>query len=195
MAFDPPGPPLCVREDHTHGREEPANSLVSLDAQGANDAWTVAAGENDFYSSPKLSGDGKRSVGPHGITRNAVGRQRALDGELDRSGHVMSARRSQEGPSERVRTQPEWSPTGELLFISDRSDWWNCTARGVRATSRSARELPNSARRSGSSEFVLRLYREGWRSSAVLPSRGARSSVAIDLTTGTMRQVEWLYRA
>src|SRR5207237_9251307 len=45
-------------------------------------------------------------------------------GELDRDGNLTSKRRVAGGPEESV-LQPEWSPSGELYFISDRSDWWD----------------------------------------------------------------------
>jgi dipeptidyl aminopeptidase/acylaminoacyl peptidase len=115
---------IAVREDHTTGSREAVNTIVSLDAEGRDEAITLASG-NDFYSSPKLSPDGDRIAWqtwnhpcmPWDSSELWVG-------ELDRDGKVKSRRKIAGGPDESV-LQPEWSPAGELYFISDRSDWWN----------------------------------------------------------------------
>jgi dipeptidyl aminopeptidase/acylaminoacyl peptidase len=114
----------AVREDHTAGAHEPVNSLVSIDGNGEGDVITIASG-NDFYSSPKLSPDGNRVAWTTWNHPNMP-----WDGselwvtQLDRVGHVTSSRKIAGGKSESV-LQPEWSPTGELYFVSDRSGWWN----------------------------------------------------------------------
>ena len=50
---------LAVREDHSRAGQEPVNTLVALDMDGERDAIVLASG-NDFYSSPRLSPDGRR---------------------------------------------------------------------------------------------------------------------------------------
>ncbi len=114
---------IAVREDHTGGGEA-VNTIVSIDAEGERDAITLAEG-NDFYSSPKLSDDGGRVAWqtwnhPHLPWDSSE----VWIGELDSDGNLASKRRIAGGPDESV-LQPEWSPSGELYFISDRSDWWN----------------------------------------------------------------------
>src|SRR5689334_10809689 len=46
---------IGVREDHTRGGPEPANEIVAVDANGT----TVLASGHDFFSSPRLSRDGR----------------------------------------------------------------------------------------------------------------------------------------
>jgi dipeptidyl aminopeptidase/acylaminoacyl peptidase len=114
----------AVREDHTAGGHEAVNSIVSLDVNGERDAITVASG-NDFYSSPKLSPDANRVAWTTWNHPNMPWDGSELwIGELDREGHVTSSRKVAGGENESV-LQPEWSPSGELYFVSDRSDWWN----------------------------------------------------------------------
>lgn len=193
MAFDSGrGRLYAVREDHTTGAKEPANSIVSLDAQGANDAWTVAAG-NDFYSSPKLSGDGKRIAWTTWNHPNMPWDGSELwTGELDRSGHVISARKIAGGPSESI-LQPEWSPTGELYFISDRSDWWNLYC----AKGEGDEPICPRAAEFGAPQWVfgMRFYAFTGADEIVClyTEPGGAKLGRIDLTTGTMRQVELLY--
>jgi len=115
---------VAVREDHITGARDAVNTIVSVDADGRGDAVTLASG-NDFYASPRLSPDGDRIAWhtwnhPH-MPWDA---SEIWVGELDREGRVTSRRKVAGGANESV-LQPEWSPTGELYFVSDRNDWWN----------------------------------------------------------------------
>jgi len=115
---------FAVREDHTTGSAEAVNTLVALDWSGDRDAIPVAQG-NDFYSSPKLSPDGMRLAWLTWNHPNMPWDGTELwVGELDAEGKTTSARRIAGGPAESI-FQPEWSPAGELYFVSDRNDWWN----------------------------------------------------------------------
>ncbi|MCZ7571637.1 MAG: S9 family peptidase [Ardenticatenaceae bacterium] len=114
---------ICVREDHRVAGEV-VNTIVSLDLQGS-EGGTVLASGNDFYSSPGLNPDGSRLAWltwnhpnmPWDGTELWVGEVQA-DGSLGRTECVA-------GGSDESIFQPEWSPDGELTFISDRTGWWN----------------------------------------------------------------------
>jgi len=114
---------ICVREDHRVAGEV-VNTIVSLDLQGS-EGGTVLASGNDFYSSPRLNPDGSRLAWltwnhpnmPWDGTELWVGEVQA-DGSLGRTECVA-------GGSDESIFQPEWSPDGELTFISDRTGWWN----------------------------------------------------------------------
>ena len=115
---------VAVREDHTTGAREAVNTIVSIDAEGRGETFTLASG-NDFYSSPKLSPDGNRLAWqtwnhPHMPWDSSE----IWVGEIDAEGRLHSRRKVAGGTDESV-LQPEWSPSGELYFVSDRSDWWN----------------------------------------------------------------------
>ncbi len=193
MTFDPGrGRLYAVREDHTAGASEPVNSIVSLDADGTQEAFSIAAG-NDFYSSPKLSADGKRIAWTMWNHPNMPWDGSELwVGELDRSGHVISSRKIAGGINESI-LQPEWSPEGELYFISDRSNWWNLyRARGEGDEPICPRSAEFGAPQwvfgmrfyafTGPDEIVC-LYSEPW---------GTRLG-RIDLSTGAVRHVELIY--
>jgi dipeptidyl aminopeptidase/acylaminoacyl peptidase len=114
----------AVREDHTTGAPEAVNSIVALDADGKREAITVASG-NDFYSTPKLSPDGRRLVWQTWNHPNMPWDGAEIwVGELDAAGNVSSKRKIAGGPEEAAQ-QPAWSPGGELYFVSDRGGWWN----------------------------------------------------------------------
>lgn len=113
---------VCVRE--SHGGGEPVNELVVLPADGSAEPRVVATGR-DFYAAPRPSPDGTRLawlawdhpqmpfVGTDLCTADL-----AVDGSL-------SAERRVAGSREESIFQPEWSPSGLLHFVSDRSGWSN----------------------------------------------------------------------
>jgi dipeptidyl aminopeptidase/acylaminoacyl peptidase len=182
----------AVREDHTTGAREPVNSIVSLDSADAKEAFTVAAG-NDFYSSPKLSADGKRIAWTTWNHPNMPWDGSELwVGELDRDGHVVSSRKIAGGPSESI-LQPEWSPAGELYFVSDRSDWWNL----YRARGEGDEPICPRPAEFGAPQWVfgMRFYAFAGPDEIVClhSEPGGTKLGRIDLTSGTMRPVELLY--
>ena len=115
---------IAVREDHTESEREAVSSIVAISLEG-DDAGRVLASGNDFYSSPRLSPNGKRLAY---LTWNHP--NMPWDGcelwvcELDEYGSPGQCERVAGAEQESV-FQPEWSPDGTLHFISDRSGWWN----------------------------------------------------------------------
>ena len=115
---------VCVREDHSLGEEEVVNAVVAVDANGQSPERILVAG-NDFYSSPRLSPDGSRLAW---LTWNHP--NMPWDGtelwvaELAPNGDLRSRLLIAGGVDESI-CQPEWSPDGQLFFISDLSGWWN----------------------------------------------------------------------
>ncbi len=115
---------ICVREDHTRPGQV-INTLVSVDISGAQAPQVLVSG-NDFYSTPRLSPDGNRLVWLTWDHPNMPWvTTEAWVGEIQPNGMVGSARQVAGGPDEAL-FQPEWSPNGDLYFVSDRgSGWWN----------------------------------------------------------------------
>ncbi len=114
---------LGVREDHSITGAEPVNTLVSIGAGG----HTILASGHDFYSSPRLSPDGRRlaylawdhpSMPWVGTTLYVM--------ELMENGAPAEQPQAIAGGEKESVFQPEWAPdTGGLFFISDRTGWWN----------------------------------------------------------------------
>ncbi|HEV2881572.1 MAG TPA: S9 family peptidase [Pyrinomonadaceae bacterium] len=119
---------IAVREDHrAAGAHEPANTLValSLDAGENADGGRVLVSGYDFYSSPRLSPDGRQLAWLCWNHPNMPwdGTELWL-GDVAEDGSITGARRMAGGRDESI-FQPEWSPAGRLHFVSDRSGWWN----------------------------------------------------------------------
>ena len=113
---------VCVRE--THGGGEPKNELVVLPSDGSAPPRVIATGR-DFYAAPRPSPDGKCLAWlawdhphmPFECTDLCIG-------DLGDDGTLSSERRVA-GSTDEAIFQPEWSPDGELHFVSDRTGWWN----------------------------------------------------------------------
>jgi hypothetical protein len=115
---------VCVREDHT-GAGEAVTALVAVDLSGATASQVLVSG-NDFYSTPRISPDGNRMSWLTWRHPNMPWiATEAWVGDIFLNGAIGNPRRVAGGPDESV-FQPEWSPDGDLYFISDRgSGWWN----------------------------------------------------------------------
>ena len=118
----------AVRETHDTGARVPPRDIVAIprDGRGAADSGalrTVVAG-SDFLAYPAVSPDGSRLAWiawdhprmPWDGTEVRVGD--LVDGRVERWTAVA-------GGEQESALQPEWTHTGELLFTSDRSGWWN----------------------------------------------------------------------
>src|SRR5436309_3406695 len=101
---------ICVREDHT-GEGEAVNALVSINLKDGDDARVIASG-NDFYSSPRLSPDGKRLSWLTWNHPNMPWDGTELwVGEVNDDGSLGQVERIAGGIEESI-FQPEWSPDG-----------------------------------------------------------------------------------
>ena len=112
---------IAVREDHAG--QEPVNEIVGVDLDSG--AERVLVSGNDFYSSPRLSPDGRRLAW---LTWNHPNMPwdgtELLVGDLSADGYPENVERVAGGQNEAI-FQPEWSPEGTLHFVSDRTGWWN----------------------------------------------------------------------
>ncbi len=131
---------LCIREDHSHvdhaaGIEE-SNAVVAIslpdngqDSQIGQVTELVSGA--DFYSNPRLSPDGQHlSWLCWNHPYMPWDASECWLAELGPQGQPLNAQKIAGGPSvdsaenESV-FQPQWSPSGELYFVSDRNNWWN----------------------------------------------------------------------
>ncbi|HEY9292682.1 MAG TPA: prolyl oligopeptidase family serine peptidase, partial [Microlunatus sp.] len=127
---------IAVREDHRDGDHEPVNTVIARRlSDGPEVPDRVLCGGADFYASPELSADGRLAwiewVHPNmpwdstrllsaALPRDAAGR---IDLE-PRTAEPLAGRLICGGPGESVAV-PQWMSDGSLIFVSDRTDWWN----------------------------------------------------------------------
>ena len=114
---------VCVREDH--GADgEPECRLVSIDAAGVGDL-VVFPCESDFVSSPRVIPCGARLAWITWDHPNMPWDGTSLwVADLDADGRPGQPQRVAGGEDESI-FQPEWTPSGDLIFVSDRTNWWN----------------------------------------------------------------------
>src|SRR5262245_9654441 len=118
---------IGVRERHAESDRsaDVVNELVVLPTNGSAEPRIIAGGR-DFYSSPRISPDGTRLaflawdlpwMPWDGCELHVA--ELAPDGTMTEVQHVAGS-----DGTESI-WQPEWSPDGDLVFVSDRSGWWN----------------------------------------------------------------------
>ncbi len=116
---------IAVCEDHSESGREAQQSLVAIaSGPGMQPVRCLLAG-SDFYSNPRVSPDGARLCWlqwqhpnmPWDGTELWVGKLGA-DGGLEEREKVA-------GRANESIFQPQWSPAGELHYVSDRTGYWN----------------------------------------------------------------------
>lgn len=119
---------LAVREDHS-GEGEPVNTIVALSLRGEGSGTVLCQGA-DFYADPELSDtcelawtEWNHPAMPWDATR--IRRGRLVE---DGDGLVVTDVTDVAGGPTESAVHPRWSPGGELVFVSDRTDWWNLYA-------------------------------------------------------------------
>ncbi|MCI0391931.1 MAG: S9 family peptidase [Acidobacteria bacterium] len=115
---------ICVREDHSAPGREAVNAIVGIPLSGEGAQVTLASGV-DFYSSPRLNPEGSRLAWLQWNHPNMPwdGTELWVADVLD-DGSVTNPLRVAGAVDESI-FQPEWSPAGDLHFVSDRTGWWN----------------------------------------------------------------------
>jgi dipeptidyl aminopeptidase/acylaminoacyl peptidase len=120
---------IGVREDHT-GEGEPVNAITAIDLdEPGTSPGRVLVGGHDFFCSPRLSPDASRMLWLAWDHPNMPWNgTRLYLAAIGADGAPAGARVIAGGMSESV-FQPEWSPDGsEIIFVSDRTGWWNLYA-------------------------------------------------------------------
>jgi dipeptidyl aminopeptidase/acylaminoacyl peptidase len=115
---------ICVREDHSATGREAAGAIVGMPLSAAGAQVTLAGGA-DFYSSPRLNPECTRLAWLQWNHPNMPWDGSELwVADVQGDGSVTNPVRVAGGVDESI-FQPEWSPAGELHFVSDRTGWWN----------------------------------------------------------------------
>ncbi len=114
---------ICVRESHTEG-SEPVNAIVAISLDPPHDQIVLAQG-HDFFAFPALKPGGSQLAYVAWDHPNMPWDNVQLYvATLNTDGTPAQPRRLNDGIDESVM-DVQWSPTGDLYFIADRSGWWN----------------------------------------------------------------------
>ncbi len=112
---------VCVRERHPQNGAvvDVRNEVVQMAAHEPSTPEVLVSGP-DFVASPRWSPDGRRLCWVQWDHPNMPWDSTALFVRQDGGEPQMVAG----GPGESV-VEPRWSVDGSLLFVSDRTGWWN----------------------------------------------------------------------
>jgi dipeptidyl aminopeptidase/acylaminoacyl peptidase len=192
---------FCVREDHERPGVEPTNTIVSIPLDGDPHPGHVVASGSDFYAYPRLSADGR-----HLLWLSWNHPQMPWDGtelwtaDLELGAHAAPAVRNVRlvagGPTESI-FQPGWLPDQSIVYVSDRSGWWNLYRAEVRTSSLGGLRVDSLCPRAA--EFGGPLWGLGAATWACLDERrlavayavlGRWRLAALDLTTGAISDID-----
>lgn len=185
---------IAVREQHPHDPASHAHPDNTLCAVGFDGTETVLVQGNDFYSSPRLSPDGRQLAWlswdhprmPWQGTELWLASVNA-DGTLGTALKVA-------GGAEEAICQPEWAPDGALYFVSDRSGWWNIYRHVDGA---SAHAVCPMAAEFGSPHWVFGNAMYGFTSATEIAAtyieQGVSKLARIDVATGRLTAIDTPY--
>lgn len=185
---------IGVREDHTAGGE-PVNAIVAVDlaAKGGGPGDILLSG-HDFFSSPRLSPDGRRLIWLAWDHPNMPWTGTTLYlAELDDAGATSGEPEIIAGGPDESIFQPEWSPDGDrILFASDRSGWWNLYRFDLAA--RVSRPIVSRAAEFGAPQWVFGMSTYAFagpeRIVCTYSEAGLWRLGVIDLAAGALRTLE-----
>ncbi len=185
---------ICVCEDHSKPDKEPVNSLIAIDMDGKGPAQTLVS-RNDFYSTPRISDDGSRLAW---LTWNHP--NMPWDGtelwaaDIGKDGALGEAKKTAGGKDESI-FQPEWSPDGDLYFVSDKSGWWNIH----RSRDGAVKSVCPMEAEFGQPQWVFGLSNYGFSSAdeiiCAYIKHGRRRPARIDTRTGILSDINIPYSA
>lgn len=119
---------ICIREDHTNANHntqqkiEERSEIISIDLQGKVSILVSGA---DFYSNPRLNPiEDKLSYLCWNHPQMPWDGSECYCAALDATGNIIHTQHIAGSVTESI-FQPQWSPNGELFFVSDRTNWWN----------------------------------------------------------------------
>ena len=113
---------ICVSELHGEAREA-VNSIVGIEISSGRIKNIVTG--SDFYSSPRLSPDGKYLTWLSWNHPNMPWDSTSLwIGEIAEDGSILEPELIAGGADESI-CEPKWGRDGTLYFSSDRTNWWN----------------------------------------------------------------------
>jgi len=118
---------IGVRERHADSdrSRDVVNELVAVPTDGSSEP-RILAGGRDFYSNPRFSHDGSRlSFLVWDLPWMPWDGCELFVADLDESGELTAITHLAGADGVESIWQPEWSPSGDLVFASDRSGWWN----------------------------------------------------------------------
>jgi dipeptidyl aminopeptidase/acylaminoacyl peptidase len=186
-----------VREDHT-AAGQPINTIVDINLNtDAPDPSRVLVSGHDFFSSPRLSPDGRYLAWLAWDHPNMpwIGTMLYIAALAD-DGMPSGPPTAIAGGAAESIVQPEFSPDGAtLLFVSDRTGWWNLycydpSARRAEPLAPMNAEFARAQWGFGMSSYA---FADAGRVVCAYVSNGLGRLTTIDLTSGNLTAIDTPY--
>ncbi|MFN2149778.1 MAG: TolB family protein, partial [Anaerolineales bacterium] len=179
---------VAVRERHFP--ESPViNDLVAISLTGDRKILPLAQGR-DFYAAPRFDPTGTRLCWLSWNHPNMPWDATALHtARFEQKGTLEEVQLVAGGMDESI-FQPEWSPVGELFFVSDRTGWWNIyrvVDGAIHAVLPMEAEFGRPAWLLGFSSYA---FVSGETIAAVYKQDGRPELGLIDIKTGSLQPIE-----
>lgn len=117
---------LLVRERHgPSGQVDNDLVLITISHEDCASTLVVLASGHDFYASPRFSPDGKKLCFLAWDHPNMPWDGCYLYEMMENAAGEWGEAKVIAGSTSESIYQPSYSKAGQLIFISDRSDWWN----------------------------------------------------------------------
>ncbi|OED37728.1 hypothetical protein AB833_22575 [Chromatiales bacterium (ex Bugula neritina AB1)] len=179
---------VCVAEKHTADLPEPGNSLVSVDP--ANGSLSTLHSGEDFYASACFSPDGSKLAWLSWRHPDMPWDATTLwQADVASSTVLNDAHRLTGGSNESI-FQPQWSPDGELFYVSDKSNWWNL----YRYSSTGSHCLYAMEAEFGMPQWVFGMSRYAFLDARTIVTsysrNGSESFAAIDTVSGELSPLQ-----
>ena len=116
---------LCIEEMHSADGAEPRNRIVAIDCMDAGAETTVLVEGADFYAWPRLSPNGATLAWVSWDHPNMPWDGTTLYRAPLNAAGMPGTATYVAGGEEISIFQPDWSPSGDLHFVSDETGWWN----------------------------------------------------------------------
>ena len=183
---------IGVREVHTRDGE-PANTIVAVDlARPGAEPERILVQGHDFVSSPRLSPDGSRLAWLAWDHPNMPWNGTTLYVATFTGDGSLGAADAMAGGAAESIFQPEWSPDGDIVFVSDRSGWWNLYRHAVASGAQTALAPKTAEFGAPQWAFGMSTYAFAGRDRIVCTycEAGLWRLAVIDLNAGTLRDID-----
>ena len=185
---------FCIREDHSAGAGLPIDTIARIDLTGG-DGGSVQVSGNDFYAAPRLSPAGRFLAW---ISWDHPKMQWDASelwlAEIDENGSLGERTKLAGGLGEGVAA-PEWTPGGDLIFLSEQTGWLNLYR--YRPSTGSVEPLTDLEAEIGGFSFALGTAKYAVESDrrivCVRMDRGSSRLATLDAETGEMAYVRTEY--
>ncbi|GAP95368.1 S9 family peptidase [Leptolyngbya sp. NIES-2104] len=180
---------ICVREEHGATVE---NTIAAISL--ADQSQTILVSGADFYAFPRLSPDGSRLSWICWNHPNMPWDGTELwTASINADGTLGTPEKIAGGLEESI-FQPEWSPDGNLIFIGDRTGWWNFYR--WNPTSGTIEPLCEKAAEFGLPLWVFGMSTYGFAGNKIICSyteNGLSQFASLDLTSLELSPIETPY--